>query len=70
MFNFSYPLRDALQELIWDFQSIGQEFIRDMEALEPEINQTLDDIEAKYPDFPLEDSTVESVKDEFSQPSD
>lgn len=65
MFNFSYPLRDALQELIWDFQNIGQEFIRDMEALEPEINQTLDDIEAEYPDFPLEDAIMKTVLDEF-----
>ncbi|WP_019895941.1 hypothetical protein [Hydrogenovibrio halophilus] len=63
MLNFSYPLKDALQELIWDFQNIGQEFIQDMQALEPEVKSTIDDIEEKYPDEPLDDAIFKYMID-------
>ena len=63
---FDYPLKDALQELVWDFQKIGQEFLRDIEALEPEIEKTFDDIEAENPDMPLEDAIIKTVIDELN----
>lgn len=66
MINFDYPLKDALQELIWDFQNIGKEFVQDLQALEPDIENAFDEIEEKYPDEPLEDAIFKSMMDEIN----
>lgn len=69
MFNSNYPLQDALQELICDFQNIGNEFIQDLQDLEPEIENVLDEIEAQYPDLSLEEAIIKFMMDNIADSS-
>lgn len=58
-------IKVALQDLFCELKQIGKDFIEELESIEPELRASLDDIEAQYPDLPLEDALFKYFADQI-----